>query len=70
VFLAQASHHKFVYSLNKLNQMNYLIDTIEHLSVLVFGNGLSDEDREKLNELTEQELNDKVSDLKGKLYGF
>ena len=50
--------------------MDYLIDTIEHLSVLVFGTGLTEEDREKLNELTEQELNDKLSDLKGKLYGF
>ena len=50
--------------------MDYLIDTIEHLSVLVFGTGLTEEDREKLNEITEQELNDKLSDLKGRLYGF
>jgi hypothetical protein len=48
----------------------YLIDTIEHLSILVFGIGLTDEDREQLNELTETELEEKVNDLKGKLHGF
>ena len=42
----------------------YLIDTIEHLSVLIFGEGLTDEDRAKLNELTEEELNNKEFILK------
>ena len=48
----------------------YLIDTIEHLSILLMGMGLSDEEREKLNSLTETELQEKVNDLKLKLYGL
>lgn len=50
--------------------MSYLIDTIEHLSVLLSGDSLSDKEREKLNDLTEEQLEEKINDLKLLLHGL